>query len=220
VVKRLLFLAVFMSSPAFSAEPPTSNIPNASCIPAVSSTLEVTLRPQKTRLWCWATSAQMVMEYLGKSVTQCEQANEQVPRGSRRDCCKDPTPKHCIFGGWPEFRKFGFTSQDTEKKKEKALPWATIQAQLAPRDPNNPCSFTPFLFSWRRFRGIGHMMVAVGYHTTPNGANFLLVHDPSPPNEGRSLVPMAYSSYVELKGNYYHWRDYYDVKPNTPKGSP
>ena len=71
----------------------------ASCDPPVTTELQVTLRPQKTGMWCWAASGQMVMEYLGKPVEQCIQANNRL---NRSDCCKSPTPDECVMGGWPD----------------------------------------------------------------------------------------------------------------------
>ena len=46
------------------------------------------------------------MEFLGASITQCDEANK---RFGRTDCCNNPTPVGCINGGWPEYDKYGFT---------------------------------------------------------------------------------------------------------------
>lgn len=55
------------------------------CTPAPTESLNVTLHPQETGMWCWAASGQMVMDYLGHDVAQCVQANN---RFSRTDCCQ------------------------------------------------------------------------------------------------------------------------------------
>ena len=70
----------------------------------------VNLHAQQTNMWCWAASGQMVMEFLGVNVTQCDEANK---RFSHTDCCNTPTPEDCVNGGWPEFDKYGFTFQKT-----------------------------------------------------------------------------------------------------------
>ena len=67
--------------------------------------LDVTFRARKHGNWCWAACAQMVMEYLGKNVRQCEQVNK---RYNWNDCCNDPMPARCNATGWPEFDEFGF----------------------------------------------------------------------------------------------------------------
>ena len=46
------------------------------------------------------------MEFLGASITQCDEANKLF---GRTDCCNNPTPVGCINGGWPEYDKYGFT---------------------------------------------------------------------------------------------------------------
>jgi hypothetical protein len=120
-------------------------------------------------------------------------------------------------GGWPELPRYGFTFKETDNKE---LAWPVVQAQLAPRDPNNPCSFTPFAFSWHWTGGGGHMMVAVGYKTTSDGKRYMLVDNPWPPNKGKTEY-ILYEAYVELAGDHKHWDDFYDIKPSDPMaGSP
>jgi Papain-like cysteine protease AvrRpt2 len=146
------------------------------------------------------------MEYFGKTVQQCEQANARL---GRTDCCKSHTPPACIAGGWPELPRYGF---EFKKTSAAALAWPQVQAQLAPRDPNNPCSFTPFAFSWHWVGGSGHMMVAIGYKVTSDGKRYVLINDPWPPSKG-STQYILYDAYVELAGDHTHWDDFYDVKP-------
>ncbi len=176
------------------------------CRPAVTSLLNVKLRAQKANFWCWAASGQMIMEYLGQSVDQCVQANNRLHRG---DCCNDPAPKQCDIGGWPEFDKYGYSAKRTDNAP---LPWVEVQAQLAPKDPNNPCSFTPFAFSWQweNEPGYGHMMVAVGYNTA-NGTHWITINDPSPVNIGQQKV-IPYEDYDSVSGDHSHWDDFYAIK--------
>src|SRR5665213_927301 len=90
----VLMLAATAASNS-AAQTPKPSIAST-CVPAAISSLNVVLRAQKTEQWCWAASAQMLMEYLGKTVEQCDQANVRL---GRSDCCKSPTPTACIAGG-------------------------------------------------------------------------------------------------------------------------
>ena len=153
----------------------------ASCKPPTLSKIDVSMRPQLATNWCWAASAQMIMEYLGRKVSQCVQANNRLHRS---DCCNQPTPRDCDKGGWPQFELYWFSAKTTSNAP---LSWSTIQKLLAPTDQTKTCMATPFAFSWEFVDpydpGHGHMMVAVGYNTV-NGINYITVDDPLPVNTG------------------------------------
>src|SRR5687768_16571227 len=102
---------------------------------AGNTVLGVTVRPQETSMWCWAASGQMVMESFGKTVKQCDQANNRL---GLTDCCNNPTPVHCVKGGWPEFGKYGFTFKTTSNAP---LSWAEVCNQIQVRQK-------PFAFTW------------------------------------------------------------------------
>jgi Papain-like cysteine protease AvrRpt2 len=196
----LLLMSLFLSE-ASRVAAQQANSSQISCTPAARSSLSVLLRPQKQTYWCWAASAQMVMEYLGKPVEQCEQANHRL---SRADCCSNPTPGGCDRTGWPDFQEYGFTFKQT---KQAELPWETIKGELAPQNVNNPCGSRPFAFSWRWHNGGGHMMVATGYYTDPDGKNWIEVNDPL---QEHPLV--SYEEYVKADGDHTHWDDFYEIK--------
>ncbi len=63
--------------------------------------------PPDARNWCWAASAEMVMNALEPRVAhrQCAQANE---RFQRQDCCISGRPNDCEkpAGGIPPLREF------------------------------------------------------------------------------------------------------------------
>jgi Papain-like cysteine protease AvrRpt2 len=170
------------------------------CTPAAQSHLAVTLRPQQTDMWCWAGSGQMVMEFLGVSVPQCTQANNEF---GRADCCNSPTPGACVEGGWPEFDKYGFTFKRTS---DAALTWDQVRAQTSDAAV---CSRRPFAFSWHWPGGGGHMMVAIGYQTVGN-VNYVEINDPWAPNVGDHRF-ITYDFYVASAGDHTHWDDFYDV---------
>jgi Papain-like cysteine protease AvrRpt2 len=171
---------------------------SSSCVPpVVASGLNVTLDGQQTDSWCWAASGQMVMQFLGTSVTQCDEANK---RFNYTDCCNSPTPTACIQGGWPEFDKYGFTFKRTT---DAALSWDQVKDQIY-------CQHKPFAFSWHWNGGGGHMMVLTGYLHFPFGQSELVfINDPWPPNAGDKTI-MTYQNYVSGPGHT-HWDDFYDV---------
>lgn len=164
--------------------------------------LQVTLHPQETSLWCWAASGQMVMDYLGHNVTQCIQANN---RFGRTDCpCEQCTNSvanpPCVSGGWPEFDKYGFHFKTTS---HAPLNWNQIRKQIY-------CSKMPFAFSWAWIGGGGHMMVARGY-STQDGINYVAILDPWQPCVGEEKI-ITYDEYNARLGDHTHWNDYYDIK--------
>jgi hypothetical protein len=205
-----------------SARPPivpgrrTSTL-NDSLGSALLHSLPVSLCPQETEDWCWAACGQMIMEYLGRNVTQCEQVNN---RYGRTECCSIDVsaPKfgrfqndssvlaylNCARSGWPEFRKYNFAFR---KKSNEALTWDELRNQLS-AGPN--ARGKPVAFSWRWNNGGGHMMVAKGY-TTIDGTNYVIVLDPWPVNKGDEVI-IPYSAYVDDPGRCTHWDDYYDIE--------
>ena len=78
----IAFLA--LTSNAIAGEP-GSTVAGAECAPVPATSLAVTLRPQETGMWCWAASGEMVMEYLGRAVSQCTQANDEFGRTNLSD---------------------------------------------------------------------------------------------------------------------------------------
>jgi hypothetical protein len=155
--------------------------------------LDVNKIGQQTNMWCWAASGQMIMEYLGKNISQCEQAND---RFKLNNCCITPTPSNCIRAGWPDFSNWGFESQQTD--------WGTALTfdQLIAQFHLNK----PVAFSWGWNGGGGHMMVAKGYSEL---SEMVSINDPWPANEGESKW-ISYGAYVNGVG-YTHWKDYYNI---------
>jgi hypothetical protein len=165
------------------------------CNPGDSGSVPVTLNAQETRLWCWAASGQMTMNYLNSAsnVQQCDEANK---RFGRSDCCNSPVPNACVNGGWPQYTKYNFRASKTSNRE---LSWDQIRNQIY-------CAKKPFAFSWHWNGGGGHMMVATGYKTSDD-INYVSVINPSGDYE-----IYTYDKYVG--GSTYdhtHWNDYYDI---------
>jgi hypothetical protein len=138
------------------------------------------------------------MEFLGNNVNQCTQANN---RFGRTDCCNSPTPGACILGGWPEFNKYGFTSNNTVNA---ALSWDKIRDEI-------DCKNRPITYTWHWAGGSGHMVAVVGYSTGADGGQQLLhINDPWAPNIGATYT-ITYAAYVAGSPGSSHWNDYYEI---------
>jgi hypothetical protein len=180
---------------------------DGACTPPIISALAVTLHAQETGDWCWAASGQMVMDYLGHNVTQSAQANN---RFGRTDCpssqCSSAAVASppCISGGWPEFKKYGFTFKKT---LDTALTWDQLRNEVA--NAQN-CGKRPFVFSWHWPQDGGHMMVVNGY-VTVGGKKYVSVLDPGPVCRGEARI-IPYEFYDSSPGDHTHWDDYYEIK--------
>jgi hypothetical protein len=174
----------------------TAVVLGAVCTPAPEEYLAVTLRGQETAVWCWAASGEMIMEYMGASIEQCDAANKHF---GLDDCCNRSAPLECFNVGWPPFKKYDF---NFSKTRNKALSWNQIKREIS-------CKKKPFAFTWKYQGEGGHMMVATGYTTDAEGTYWVYLYDPWPVGFGNEgWIP--YESYVS-GSNYTHWDDYYDV---------
>ncbi len=166
------------------------------CRPPLLSSQSVTLRAQEHSNWCWAASGEMVMDFLGVDVSQCQQANQRL---GRNDCCNNPFPNDCNKTGWPEFSANGFKFDRTN---DAPLSWDEVRSQIH-------CKEKPFAFSWHWPGGGGHMMVVYGY-VTINDVNYVSVYDPLPVGIGTDVI-YTYDYYDESPGHHTHWDDFYNV---------
>ncbi len=163
--------------------------------------LDVPLEQQQTKMWCWAACTQMILSYTGETLSQCDQVNDRL---NRSDCCDTPTLQPCIKGGWPQFYRFGFSSDSIDA----ALSWEQLKTEI---DNNRPVAF-----SWRWKFGGGHMMVATGYGQTDT-RKWVYVNNPFPTlgskdkHKGEHQV-ITYDEYISST-THDHWRDYYNIKP-------
>lgn len=79
--------------------------------------LDVELDAQEHGNWCWATSGQMILDYMGTEVAQCDQANDKWGNAKGVDCCDSTHAEHreiCTGANWPRFKSFGFTGRNTK----------------------------------------------------------------------------------------------------------
>jgi hypothetical protein len=168
-------------------------------------TLPVTLRAQETEVWCWAATGQMIMEFLGKGVSQSQQANLAF---RRNDCGRQPIPGPCIRGGEILLKPYGFRYD------------ASFQPLSAEAVVHQIYTLRkPIPFAWRFPGGGGHAALVVGYARQADGTLLVECLDPYPPPGkdvrswgGGHRVFMPYSRWV---GDYDHTfgHAYYNVTP-------
>jgi len=178
----------------------TAHRSSTSCAPNPNaSDLLMSVIDQQTPLWCWAACGEMVMKKLGdNTITQCDQADSQFHRTT---CCNSPIPDNCINGGWPQFEKYGFSSDKTQCA---ALNWDDVKTQI-------DCQRTPFVATWKWLgsAGGGHMVVVSGYRTV-NQENFVYILNPLPGDVAHARW-LPYSTYVSPVG-YSHWDDFFNIR--------
>lgn len=157
--------------------------------------LDVRLRAQEMRNWCWAACGQMVMEHSNKSVRQCLQALERFGQ-----CDIDRT-------GWPEFDKYGFSYTT----KKAPIPWETLKSEI---DKNRP-----FCFTKRWLGGGAHMVVVKGYSVV-GGEKYIHLADPWPVGVGDDSTVMPYDDYFhgsDASPAYEHGSAYYEIQRQNPR---
>jgi hypothetical protein len=185
--------------------------------------VNVPLIPQQTNVWCWAASGEMVMQYFGTSVPQCEQATYQFGGGKiKANCCKHPTPKQCISGGQVEISHYGFTYQQLGGPAQ--LLHKQIEDQSANR--HEPWLINPYCLNSKKCGNWGHVTVGVGYWATFGDSRewsplfFIFINDPWPPNVG-SFYMENYPTYRDgcwwgngaCPNGYAEGWDIYDIVP-------
>ncbi len=197
---------------------------------------------QTTRMWCWAASGQMILQYLGNSsVTQCQQAARYYNNPS---CCDTTPPSACVDpGGWPfasspstdghwlTYPQFGISPTTRLTPYGIALTWDQLTQEI---DQGRPVAFV-IAFNG----GGGHVRVAVGYQVLQN-VRYVIIIDPLPQPDPTSSDPLrraggwqgpiTYDDYVA--GVYFglpytHWLDIYEITmtqtvtgPGGPPGGP
>lgn len=207
--------------PAGRGDGPTTVIP----IPGVSPTSPCGANPlpvvgivQEGFYSCWATSAQMIMEYrrtfaTGTDPRQCRQVNQAfwTPGLAPLHCCDtsgtlDTSSATCDQAGYPRFDQWMFSAVQTSPGSSLTL--AQIATEI------DACR--PFCFSWSynsaggSASSMGHMLVVVGYDSV---TAMLKVLDP-----GWGHAPIEYwIPYTQYTGSavagaYTHDRDYYQIQ--------
>ena len=174
---------------------------------------------QKTGSWCWAASAQLVVEYLtGVAAPQCELVSDVFVEklkdhhhgqlGQPVNCCDWlnngaggwRVAEICDQGGWPELalreRNIHFDKKD---QAQGPLEWRIFTDEI--------CADRPFIFvvGWKN--GGRHSAVGGGYQTTQHFGSFVEVYDHSP--DEFYVMPLRE---FQGGGNFVHEYDYINLQ--------
>ena len=142
--------------------------------------------------WCAIASAEMLLQYYGSSVQQCEMANYDF---GRSDCCTNPSSSACnpssgSFTGKPaSYYGLGWTQY-----QDNSFSWSQFKSEI---DAGRPVSI-----GWTWNSGGGHAMNVAGYNSVRSlffTTYYLEVWDPMPgagcPG-GEDTCWMTYASYM------------------------
>lgn len=156
---------------------------------------------QREDRWCWAASAEIIMSSYGQtSWKQCIQADDAYPGKSwPRTCCDYPESTFCNRTGWPHFEFYGFNFLNTDN----SLKWEEVTLEI---DNQRPVAVAVHFNG-----GGGHMAVVAGYAVLKDGTQLVSLIDPD------GFHGAVWSFYDDVFGDssgiWYHWRDYYDIRP-------
>jgi len=174
---------------------------------------------QLTDVWCWATSAQMVMNAHGTKVEQCSIVNllenrvGQLSPSGGPFCCGDNNgifPGVCHKNGWPHkvFDRYGYD-------------WRYTNGPLSEEDVKGQlCETGPFIYVLLYEGGGGHSIVVKDYKVVDEEL-FLFVHDHrsienTNPREPIPIYEIPYEDYAEgiwKEVKHTHSFDYVQIKP-------
>lgn len=176
--------------------------------------LQVIPREQEGFYSCWSTATEMIMEFWGKRVRQCEQSSR--PGDNAVGCCdgamlkRDPA---CDAPSNPEFERWGFTCT---LQVQQPLSWSQIVAEID--------GGRSFAFSWTRnassasSSSMSHMLVVIGYSQTAGPeTQMLLCLNPRP----FAIADEWVVPFVEYKGSgnqptgYTHEADFFGIQPDS-----
>lgn len=150
-----------------------SSLPSSLCDSTGMLKGEVRPYNQETSNWCWATSAQTVLEFHQEIRGQCDWVNRALSRG---DCCGNrafdtflnrwfiTTPSDCDQGGWPDwvFTRSGF---DYELLMAPGNPDLNEWTSYFDALKRQLCQNGPFISVIQWTEGGGHTQVVRGIRT-------------------------------------------------------
>jgi hypothetical protein len=201
------------------------------CTPNKIGSVGLSLVPQHTDCWCWAACTEMISEYYGHKVIQCDSSN--YVHGTPPDCCGNCNDACPCWIDWPE--SWGATiGQIKNNWTHWNFDYTYIDANLPWHDDDEDdvrdtistkpfCKKSPlFVVWWWRYGG-GHAVAAYGYAEIA-GEKYVSYLNPWPPDcerneEGDECYPvsggedevMTYDAFVD--DGLHSWKDtFYDFK--------
>lgn len=181
--------------------------------------LKAKATPQHTDVWCWAASAEMVMQAHGTDVNQCSIVNRVhngdvgLSVGVAPFCCGENGfyPVACWINGWPDqaFERYEYNWDFTDGP----LTEEQVKGQL--------CNTGPFIYVLLYYEGKGGHSIVVKDFQVIDGELVLLVHDhlwieETNPRKPTPVYPISYSEFrdgVWEVARYNHAFDYVQISP-------
>jgi len=220
----MLSAALLICPVAFGAEP-------------VKKIVNITVRGQERRYWCWAACSEMALRVVSpddpNSFLQCIQARKNpLVRFAPSDTCCGTEPI-CDARGWPVFEQFGCKSVIPVTSP---LTWDELKSNC---DGNRPVVFAIRFLDDSGVQDGGHMLCVYGYQESDT-EKLLYVVDPEPVafpasdtpegKRGASLVELTYDEYANgskpphrfgkrLWPRIAHWKSYPNLQVKAPGGT-
>ncbi len=165
------------------------------CTTPMSERHSVNLYPQQRDWWCWAATTEMISDYYGHRVQQCDSAN--FVHGTAPNCCTGCTGAcPCWGSAWGasladiknNWTHWNFAYQYCAS----ALSWADLKATLSKRIC---CAKSPVqaVWWWRDSAGnvsSGHVVAITGYvelRLLPGTLRYVYYNNPAPMDCSHSL---------------------------------
>jgi hypothetical protein len=146
--------------------------------------LKMHLRAQHRDFWCWAAATEMISEYLGRRISQCDSVSYVTGAAWCTETCECESGWGPFFGAELEQMKDNWRHWDFKfKHLAGRLPWPDLTEEISR-------SRRPVFAAWSWVGGGGHVLVVNGY-AQPSGRdlilplirrNYVLYKDPWPPD--------------------------------------
>lgn len=193
--------------------------------PLISSVAADHMVPQHRDWWCWAASTEMISEYYGHTIPQCESAN--FVHGTPPDCCTGCSGDCPCWGS-----DWGATLGDIENNwthfdfdyeyKASNLSWTDLKETIS---TSSYCLKSPIQVVWWWTLGGGHVVTAYGY-AEAGGEKYVAYFNPLPedcatsedgcePVPGGEEVVSTYDAFVS-DGVHTWGNSFYDFKYTGP----
>lgn len=175
----VLLLLIVSAAYVEAQEPPEA----VRCSPVEKIIDSVPPHPQETTSWCWVASAEMIMDFWKRPLSQCNQVTdyyrEELTDANIRSCCDKENGKdnkyldECNLGGLPAFWEYSFNAEVI--RKLKGIPWTTLTQEI---DQGRPVAAGVKLNGGGR-----HMVVVNGYRIVDGCDKWVKYMDPCGSND-------------------------------------
>ena len=173
------------------------------CDPSGKS-LELEPHQQETDVWCWAASAQMIMEFHGSSQAQCFIVDATYRDSLSIDTCcgRNKEKDECLIRGraGKALTAFSFTVGQVVENPDP-FRWKDLTGQI--------CRGLPFIFAAAWGKGGFHTHVVQGYKVESDGDKVVEIYD----HFGEDFEERSFDDLVPDPGEDMRYRVYTDIEP-------